>query len=103
MNLERRRLPRVAVVGIGGVGGIIAASLLSAAKAALTLVCRPGKVETLRSNGITVHMMNENESFHFPSKKEQVLCSEQAANRTSNDIESILIHHLDIGRIKFVS
>lgn len=47
-------LPRVAIVGLGGVGGIVAASLVSVRAARVTLVARGPTVMALKRSGLKV-------------------------------------------------
>ena len=47
-----RRLPKVAVVGLGGVGGAVAASLATAGTCELTCVTRGVGLATLRKYGL---------------------------------------------------
>ena len=49
-----RRLPSVAVVGLGGVGGAVAASLATAGTCELTCVARGAGLDTLRRHGLRV-------------------------------------------------
>jgi len=50
------KLPRVAVLGIGGVGGVTSASLQTAGRCELTLVARGKALDTIRKNGLTVNL-----------------------------------------------
>lgn len=56
-------IPKVAIVGIGGVGGVLAASLHAAGKCALTVVSRGKGLETLRASGLHVTMY-EGHQYH---------------------------------------
>ena len=49
-----RRLPSVAVVGLGGVGGAVAASLATAGTCELTCIARGAGLDTLRRHGLRV-------------------------------------------------
>jgi 2-dehydropantoate 2-reductase len=57
-------LPRVAILGIGSVGGIIAAALESAQRSVVTLVARGKCLDVLRTKGLNVKTF-EGEHFQF--------------------------------------
>ena len=62
--MANTRAPRVAVLGIGSVGGIIAAALESAQRSVVTLVARGKCLDTLRTKGLAVKTF-EGEHFNF--------------------------------------
>lgn len=61
-------LPKVAIVGVGGVGGVLAASLHAAGKCALTVVSRGKGLETLRTAGLHVTMYEGHQYHASPLK-----------------------------------
>lgn len=71
---------RVAVVGVGGVGGVLAGALESAGRAQMTLVSRGPALEALRRNGLVVRTF-EGDVHHFPLERDQVLSVDQAATQ----------------------
>ena len=74
--------PRVAVIGIGGVGGIIAASLRSAKRSEVILVARGHCLEALLQRGLLVNTV-EKKTFRYEFEKSQVLSSEEAIKMPS--------------------
>lgn len=50
------KLPRVAVLGLGGVGGVTSASLKTAGRCELTLIARGKALSTIRKNGLTINL-----------------------------------------------
>eukprot|EP01052_Picozoa_sp_SAG31_P028008 SAG31_NODE_2668_length_5272_cov_14.858883_2_plen_115_part_00 len=55
-NSAAAQMPRVAVVGVGGVGGVISASLATAMSCHLTTVARGTGLHQLREDGLTVRL-----------------------------------------------
>ena len=62
--MASKALPRVAVLGVGSVGGIIAAALESAQRSTVTLVARGECLNQLRSKGLSVKTF-EGERFRY--------------------------------------
>uniref|UniRef100_A0A7S2RL10 2-dehydropantoate 2-reductase n=1 Tax=Rhizochromulina marina TaxID=1034831 RepID=A0A7S2RL10_9STRA len=69
---------RVAVVGVGGVGGILAAALESAGQASVTLVSQGSGLAALRRHGLTVRTL-EGRLHHFAIPQERLLSVDEAA------------------------
>lgn len=59
MAAQSGRRPRVAVLGVGAVGGCVAAVLEHAGHCDVTLVARGATLAALVENGLTVHMFDE--------------------------------------------
>lgn len=61
----KTRLPRVAVLGVGGVGGILASSLVSARRSDVTLVARGRGFDALTEKGLRVKIKERLEPLCF--------------------------------------
>ena len=59
------RLPRVAVLGVGNVGGVLAASLISARKAEVHLMSREVGLKVLKDTGLSVKTQENSEPISF--------------------------------------
>jgi hypothetical protein len=59
------RLPRVAVLGVGSVGGVLAASLISARKAEVHLISRGVGLKALKDTGLSVKTQENSEPISF--------------------------------------
>ena len=72
----RARMVKLAIVGVGGVGGVLAASLATANKCALTLVARGTALRQLRDRGLSV----QRHDGHIVSCTPDSFCTVDAAS-----------------------
>ncbi len=72
------RLPRVAVVGVGSVGGIVAGALESAGRSVVTCVARGRALQVLRRDGLRVRTF-EGADHHFDFDRGQRVVDATAA------------------------
>jgi 2-dehydropantoate 2-reductase len=59
LQTAQQRRPRVALLGVGAVGGTVAAVLEHAGGCELTLIARGATLAALQKDGLTVHMHDE--------------------------------------------
>ena len=69
------RLPRVAIIGVGSVGGILASSLISAGRSEVVLISRGRGLKALREKGLVVKIQEHDEPLRFVQGEDFTLLS----------------------------